>query len=817
MFRNTILRPALWGAAALILAPSSAMVTTKVYAQSTNVIEEILVTARKRTENLQEVPAAVSAYGSEELQERGVDNIMEVARLTPNITVNETNGLIAGAIQVFIRGIGNDPGFDQGVGIYVDDVYLNRTGGALLDVYDVERIEVLKGPQGHLYGRNTIGGALKYVSREPGNETRARIEGKLGEDSLRKVRANLSGALVEDSLFASFAVSKTDHDGYQTNLHDGSEFAGADRLAMRGSLIWQASDSLRFKLVGDMLRDDSDPYVPTRVAVNLGGPAGLGAFGALLSTANLFVPGAAYLAPGQALDTSLPTSKDHVNTAFIDGGFDEFKIDTNGVSLTVDWDMNEAWSVKSVTALRTGEYNYPFDFDGTHQVFIDTLQSRDTKDWSQELQLHYTSDRINAVAGLYYLDGDFENVSLTTQTPLLRLLTSHVKRTHDDDRGLESTSVYANLDWDINDQWQLSLGGRYTTDKQDIDQIADVTLTQHVAAFVRLPGLEQAPLVLSPTGAAIVPNLPFFNFFLPHRDLQGNIIGLGNTETVTTYPENKIGDENWSEFTPSAKLSFRASDSTLLYGGVSTGFKSGGFTFTGRAYNASTYAPETVTTYSVGLKTTLADGSLRFNAEAFINDYQDKQFTVIALDDSTGTLVQQNDNAGKVDTRGFEFELLWLPPVDGLALNLNLGYLDVEVKELIDEVAPGMLGNVADDHAMGYAPEWTVQARVQYTASLGGAGSLTFGADADYRDKMYTDSPIDLRNPFFLAAESDDRILANAFLTYRSADSRWRVTLEGKNLGDKRVLENTFNVSNFILGGYNRGRTWGLTVAYEMN
>ncbi|MCY3795249.1 MAG: TonB-dependent receptor, partial [Gammaproteobacteria bacterium] len=672
-----------------------------------------------------------------------------------------------------------------------------------------------KGPQGHLYGRNTIGGALKYVSAEPGNESYASIEGKLGEDSLRKVRASLSGALVEDSLFASIAVSKTDHDGYQTNLHDGLEFAGADKLALRGTLVWQASDSLRFKLVGDMLRDDSDPYVPTRVAVNLAGPAGLGAFGALLSTANLFVPGAAYLAPGQALDTSLPTNEDHVNTAFIDGGFNEFNTDTNGLSLTADWDLNDVWSVKSITALRTGDANLPFDFDGTHQVFINTLQERETDDWSQELQLHYTSHNLNAVAGFYYLDGELNNVSLTTQTPLLRLLTSHVKRTHKDERGLESTSVYANVDWDINDQWQLSLGGRYTTDKKDLDQIADVTLTQHVAAFVRIPGLEQAPLVLSPTGAAILPNLPFFNFFLPHRDLQGNIIGLGNRETVTTYPENKIGDDKWSEFTPSAKLSFRASDSTLLYGGVSTGFKSGGFTFTGRAYNALTYEPETVTTYSVGVKTTLADGSVRFNAEAFLNDYQDKQYTVIALDETTGTLLQQNDNAGEVETRGFEFELLWLPPVDGLALNFNLGYLDTEVKELIDQVAPGVLGNVADDHAMGYAPEWTVQARLQYTADLGGKGSLTFGADADYRDKMYTDSPIDLTNPFFLAAESDDRILANAFLTYRSSDSRWRVTLEGKNLGDKRVLENTFNVSNFILGGYNRGRTWGLTVAYE--
>ena len=815
MISGSLLRSAMLGATSLAMVAGATLAPAPAIAQ--NIIEEILVTARKRTENLQEVPAAVSAFSGEELLDRGVDNIVEVARLTPNVTINETNGLIAGAVQVFIRGIGNDPGFDQGVGIYVDDVYLNRTGGGLLEVYDVERIEVLKGPQGNLYGRNTTGGALKYVSREPDNETRIRLEGKYGEDNLVKMRASFSGALVEDSLFASFAVAKMDHDGYQTNTYDGSEYAAQDKLAMRGTLIWEAADSLQFKLVGDMMRDDSDPYVPTRVAVNLGGPAGLGAFGALLGTANAFVPGMAYLAPGEMLDTSLPADVDDVNTAFVTGGFDEYKRDTNGVSLTVDWDLNDVWSLKSITGLRTTDTHNPFDFDGSHQVFINTLQEWDTEDITQELQLNYASDNVNAVLGFYYLDGEFENVSLTTQTPLLRLLTSHVKHTHQDDRTEKSTSVYANVDWDLNEQWQISLGGRYTTDKKEIDQIADVTLTQHIAMFARLPGLEQAPLVLSPFGAFIAPNLPFFNFFLPHRDLMGNIIGLGNMETVTTYPENKIGKDKWSEFTPSGKLSFRASENTLLYAGVSTGFKSGGFTFTGRAYNAATYEPETVTTYSVGLKTTLADGSLRFNAEAFLNDYQDKQFTVISLDEQTGTLVQQNDNAGKVETRGFEFEMLWLPPVDGMAVNLNLGYLDVKVKELIDEVSPGVLGNVADSHAMGYAPEVTAQARVQYTANLNGNGTLTFGADANYRDKMFTDSPIDLTNPFFLAAQSEDRIIANAFLTWRSGGGQWRVTFEGKNLGDKRVLENTFNVSNFILGGYNRGRTWGLTVGYQMN
>ncbi|MDD9961671.1 MAG: hypothetical protein OXU70_06205 [Gammaproteobacteria bacterium] len=140
------------------------------------------------------------------------------------------------------------------------------------------------------------------------------------------------------------------------------------------------------------------------MAVNLAGPAGLGALGALLGTANLFVPGAAYLAPGQMLDTSLPAGKDQVNTAFIDGGFDQFELDTTSVSLTADWDLDEAWSVKSITALHTMEHSVPFDFDGSHQVFINTLQEWGSDDWSQELQLHYTSPNLVGVADFYYLN-----------------------------------------------------------------------------------------------------------------------------------------------------------------------------------------------------------------------------------------------------------------------------------------------------------------------------------------------------------------------------------------------------------------------------
>lgn len=816
MSLNPLIRRALLGAATPFMVLGGAIAVAPAFAQ--NVIEEIVVTARKRAENLQDVPAAVSAFGAEELKERGIDTIEEVGRLTPNVAMTETNGLISGALLVFIRGIGNDPGFDQGVGIYVDDVYLNRTSGSLLDVYDVERIEILKGPQGNLYGRNTIGGAIKYVSREPSEDTRMHFEAKVGTDSLRKYRAGLSGPLGSSSIWGSFAVSKTEHEGYQTNRYNGNEYASPDILSARGTLVMQATDSLRLKLVADLMRDRSDPYVPNRVAVNLGGPAGLGAFGALLATANQFVPGAGFLAPGQTLDISLPSDVDSVNTAFIEGGFDEYFIDTNGLSLTATWDLSDTWSLKSITAIREMIRAAPFDFDGSDQVFINTLQEWDTEDFSQELQVNFSGGNINAVLGLYYLDGYYNNESLTVQTPFLRLLTSHVKTTYLDERPLESTSFYVNVDWDFNEQWQLSIGGRLTTDKKEINQVADVTLTNHVAAFVRIPGLEQAPLVLSPTGARIFPNLPFFNLFLPHRDEDGNIVGLGNMPSVVTYPENKIGNDEWDEFTPSARLSYKVSEDTLVYVGASTGFKSGGFTYTGRDFIAPVYEPEFVTTYSVGVKTTLLDGTMRLNFEAFLNEYEDKQFTVVALDPATTALVQVNDNVGEAESTGAEVELLWLPPVDGLAVSLNVGILDVEINELIDQIpGTGMLGNVADQNALGYAPELTAQARIQYTTKVGNIGSLTFGLDADYRDEMYTDSPIDLSDPFVSQVISESRTLTNAFVTLRSSDNRWRVSLEGKNLSDKRVLQSTFQVSNFIMGGYNRGRTWGLTFAYDTN
>ena len=820
MVLSSVFRHVTVSASAFALIVTLPMVSAPALAEQ--VIEEMVVTARRRSENLQDVPAAVAAFNGEELEERGVDNIIEIDRLTPNITVNETTGVVAGGLQVFIRGIGNDPGFDQGVGIYVDDVYLNRAGAGLINVYDVERIEVLKGPQGHLYGRNTVGGAIKYVSAEPGDELRVHASAKIGSDDQRNFKAGLSGPLVEGVLWGSVAVSQVGHDGYQTNRYDGGEYASPDVLSARGTIVAQFSESLRVKLVADMMRDRSAPIVPNRVAVNLGGPAGLGTFQQLLSLADNFVPGAGFLAPGYMLDTRLPTDIDEVNTAHTENGLDEYFIDTDGVSLTATWDFADAWSVKSITGVREMERTQPSDFDGSEQLFINTLQFWGSEDFSQEFQLSYLGERINALLGYYYLDGEYSVTAFTEQRAILRLVADHDKTTYDDERPLESTSFYANVDWDITEKMQLSLGGRLTTDKKQIDQFANVELTSHAAACFNIPMLACdpaagifVPIVLSPLGAQIAPNLPIFQFFLPHRDGLGNITSAGNMPSTITYPENKTGKDEWDEFTPSFKLSYRLSDDTLIYGGGSTGFKSGGFDYTGPEPIAGTYDPELVTTWMIGTKSTLLDGTLRLNFEAFLNQYKDKQFTSVALT-ADNRLIQQNDNVADAESSGAEVEIFWLPPVDGLAINLNVGILDIEVDEFIGETSPGMIGNIADRSAFGYTPEMTAQARIQYTMPVGRFGVLTFGLDADYRDEMYTDAWVDTSSDFEIQSKSEARTLTNAFVSFNTADDRWRVRLEGKNLSDKRVLESTFVVSNFMLGGYNRGRTWGLSVAYQM-
>ena len=759
-------------------------------------LEEVVVTARKRAENLQEVPMAVSSFNAEQLRAAQVDDILDLERMTPNVTLTTTGGLVAGAVSVFIRGIGNDAGFDQGVGIYMDDVYINRTTGALLDVYDIERVEILKGPQGNLYGRNTIGGAIKFVSKEPTEELTGRVEVTTGDYDLMKVKGNVSGPIIDNVLLGNFGALYKNRDGIQTNTFDNDEYWSEDVQSYRAALLWHATDTLSVKLAGDYQRDESAPSIPNRVAVNT---ATLEGIDFVIGGANQF------LGPGTGLvstanDASLPTDIDRVSTEFVEG-FDQYKIEASTVAMTVNWELAEQWNLKSITANRSLDNVQPFDFDGSNQQFITTINDRTSDDFSQELQLNFDSDTIHSVMGLYYLDGSQKSPSLTYQYDRLRAIQQQTKDTTKDKRDIESTSAYATVDWNMTERWQLSVGGRYTEDKKK--ETTRATVTQDLYAYAGLVGFPQdAVVAVAPGQEGNAMQSPLFAYwasqFVPPA--------FNSEYVVFTGPEDSDANDSWSQFSPSARLTFFANDDLMVYTAYQQGFKSGGFQRTGGL--ATAYDPETVDAYTLGVKSTWLDGTLRLNAEAFYNDYSDKQLSTIVLNGAS--LDETVGNVGKVETTGAEVEMLWLPPVDGLTVGVNVGYLDAEIKSYESGGT-----DIADNTALGFSPDWTAQARLAYEFDVADIGSFSAGTDVSYRDDSYTNSPIDTSTPLGRAQYQDAYVIWNAILTYRTPDQHWSVALEGKNLDDKRVLTNTYQVGPFVTGAYNMPRTWALSVAYE--
>ncbi len=266
-------------------------------------------------------------------------------------------------------------------------------------------------------------------------------------------------------------------------------------------------------------------------------------------------------------------------------------------------------------------------------------------------------------------------------------------------------------------------------------------------------------------------------------------------------------NDTWTEFTPAARLTHFLSEDTMVYAGFSSGFKAGGFdVYT----DAGVYEPEIVDSYVLGLKTDLLEGTLRINSELFYNEYTDKQLAVIVFLEDSQTLSFSQQNVGEVESWGFESEVTWITPVTGLTFDLNVGYLDTDIKELIDEGV-----DVAEDRALGFQPELTGMIRGNYGFDMAG-GYVFMTADVAYRDEMYTNNfPTDLTSEFSKSVGlSEELTTVNASIAYRTDDEHWRIALEGKNLTDERELVNTFTVEQWTGGGYSPRRSWALSVGY---
>ncbi len=397
--------------------------------------EEIVVTARRREENLQEVPIAVTVVTGDRLEETAAADISELQGQVPNLAIYQGRNQ-SSTLTAFMRGIGQaDPlwGVDPGVGLYIDDVYLARPQGALLDVYDVGRIEVLRGPQGTLYGKNTIGGAIKYVSRPLTDDTSAMISVSPGTQSNLDLRASFAGALIPGKVRGKLAIASLQHEGYGTNLYTGRDVSDRKTLAARGGLDWLVSEDVKVAVSLDFTRDDAEPKGYQRLAANPLCPLFLGA--------------------------TCPPLDDRWDTqsglAPVNG------TDSMGASMVISWDVNDAWLFKSITAYRESDSENNIDFDTTPARITDVQATYYDNQVSQEFQFIYDAgSKLTGVLGLYYFDG--EAGGLVKNIFLNRIFGTTDGKTLTDSLALFGEGSYA-----FSDQWTFNLGLRATRETKN--------------------------------------------------------------------------------------------------------------------------------------------------------------------------------------------------------------------------------------------------------------------------------------------------------------------------------------------------------------
>ena len=713
-------------------------------------LEEVTVTARRREESLQDVPIAVSAFSAEQIEATGAPDITWLQQSTPNLTLQVARGSNSTLIA-FIRGVGQqDPlwGFEPGVGLYVDDVYIARPQGAVLDIYDIERLEVLRGPQGTLYGRNTIGGAIKYVTRPLGHEPRFDVKYTLGSYAQHDIVA--SGVVPFGETFsmgASAAIYR--RDGYGDNRFNGDDHYAKDVEAFRLNADWTPSDSVSVRISADHVQDDSPAKHGHREIVGAG------------------------LATGEVVLEDIYDTRGGIG--------DENEVWTRGAAMTVAWQINDALTLKSISAYREGETDTLIDFDAGPTPALDVPGHYEDEQTTQELQLLIEGDQLQGVVGLYYLDATASG-AFDTILGLANLTIATAGEV-----GTKSYAAFADMSYDFTDRLSASIGGRYTSDER--------------------------------TGTVYRQN--FAGLYSPQFGNAAAVPGLLRTDYTN--------ERTFDRFTPRASVSFEMTDAVTTYASYSEGFKSGGFDMRGDAVltpdTVNGYDPELVKSYELGLKGAVWDGRVTYNAAIFRSDYTDQQIT--RQEPAPGGVASFVDNAGSSTIQGAELEGV-IGFTDRLSLAYGVGWTDAEFDEYQSFTVVGGTPvpiNLAEFAHFQNTPEWNGNLSLTYLQPLSADwGSLTALLSASYRDAYYM---FEFDRP--LIDQTTDYTLLDASLTWTSASERFRVQLAGRNLTDEEYKVGGYDFytgqlaatqalfGNTVNSFYGPPRTYSLSLSYRFD
>jgi len=646
-------------------------------------LEEVLVTGQRRERPLQDVPISITAFDNPEIEALKLTDIAGVARYTPNVVWDQSFLGAGNFSAIFIRGVGQPGSFfessaDPAVGVYLDGVYIGRAIGSVLGIHDVEQTEVLRGPQGTLFGRNTTGGAVLVTTLQPVPELSGWGEVTTGSDGRLDARGVLNVPL-SSSVFTRFSVSSLNQDGYGTSLQTGAEFGDVNTDSARAALRWLRGDDLDVTFSYDRFRTRQEAPVLTLAFADADPMSLTGAY-------NFFVaPGNSVEGWGDGIpwDDRFLTPSEFTNYAT---GRTLTDVDSEGLTAIVEWRAGDL-ILKSITGYRSLESLWSSDTDMSPLTIVESTIDTDQDQFSQELTLLGVSGQLDWLVGAYYFEEDVvspENFVLIipevaevpvdpvfgVPNPLFGVPLGNVGPATSS--GAESIAAFFHLNYVVSDQLSAFGGLRYTYEEKT---------------------------------------------------------AIDNSGLVT----NGQTSETFDNLSPTGGLQYFVDPNLQLYANASQGFKSGGFNTIVLSPRDEflPFKPEQITAFEVGFKMLRQRFSLA--AATFLYDYENIQFPVF------NDVAPEFRNAAEAEMKGAELELV-MAPTSAIRIQAGISYLDAKYTRLDAEDLAGLLTPIGIDNELPNAPEWTVNLGVRWSTDVGQFGRFTLRADYSWRDDMHKDA-----------------------------------------------------------------------------
>lgn len=771
MARQLVFSPGLMTVAILLVQAAGLAATAEAQAGRSASLEEVVVTAQKREESLQEIPIAITAMDTATLEELGITDIGGLTGFVPGLVVQPTIGGSVNA-AVTIRGSGqttNNLSRDASVGLYIDGVPISKSSGALFDGVDIERMEVLRGPQGTLYGKNTISGAINIISKKPTGELGGYATLGVGKRSLRTLRTSLDLPAVGEvgeglgRLSTKISYVRRMRDGFFKNDYPGlKDFDNKDQWGVRFAATWELTDRLSLDYAYDKFDLNQRPTMASQYAPGGKRPRRIQADSAVRSD-----------------------------------------VKVEGHALTASYELGEVGALgdvtlKSITAYRELETRSLTDFDGSAMDLFRFIIDNNFEQRSQELQLIGSTDRLDYVMGLFYYDEEWD-----TYNP--RWLAQFGNDNYNyDTRGSEvkSYAAYTQVTWRpemLDNRLELTGGIRWTKDKKD-----SWRLMQNVGAGSSPgPFIDPARGPLDPAACVCLRD-PVTGMPITRSGLPASTALPGGPYGPTDLIPLKTSD-SWSKVTPMAVATYHLTDSATAYLKYSTGFKSGGINGVAET-NADFiggFGQETMKSWELGWKSRLLDNRLQLNAAAFYNKYDDIQVNTF-VPNMIGISVQ---NAGKATISGAELEVLGRM-TSSLDVSFNYAYLHTRYNKYLDGGV-----DVSHQREFPYAPRHSYTVGVVYTSEPLAWGRLSARLDYSWLDDQYigvNDDP---------TTNIDSYGLVNARVTLAEIPTgtrgRFDVSVWGKNLEDKEYTTSGVNLQALTVNQWGDPRSYGVELTYR--